>query len=64
MFSSERFTKPCTAWTKNITDPLKAILITLNEPKLALVTNDPGSKPYQEKLGREMGKLTFRRITI
>lgn len=37
MFSLERFTKLCIVWPKNIPEPLQAILITLNEPKLALV---------------------------
>jgi hypothetical protein len=29
-----------------------------------VVTDDSTSKPFQEKLGGEKGKLTFRRITI
>jgi len=37
MFSLETFTKIRIAWTKYIPEPLQAIPITLNEPKLTLV---------------------------
>lgn len=54
MFSLNRFTKICTEWPQNIPEPLQAIPVTLNEPKLSLLLG------YEAHLYRQLQNMVER----